>query len=153
MADAQISSQLVINAQYVKDQSFENPNAPDIFSAIAQGTPNLNISIDVTPKHLKDRTYEVVLTLRADARLEDTVAFLSEIDFAAVVTLGESLSEAQTEQMLMIHTPQYIFPFARAVMASATREGGFPPLVINPVDFGELYRTRQKKAEASAAEG
>lgn len=149
MADAEVSSQLIINTQYVKDQSFENPNAPEIFTAMAGGTPNLEISIDVTPKHLQDRTFEVVLSLRADARVDGSVAFLSEIDFAAVVTLGESLDEAQTEQMLMIHTPQYIFPFARAVMASATREGGFPPLVVNPVDFAELYKNRKPKEESA----
>ncbi len=150
MADSDQNSTFVINTQYLKDQSFENPNAPGVYAAMAKTQPELNISIDVSPGRLQDNTYEVVLTLHADAKIEGTPAFLAEIDYAGVVTLGDDVGEAETETLLMVETPRFLFPFARAILAGSTRDGGFPPLVVNPIDFAQLYKNRKEAALAAA---
>lgn len=151
MAENDQTHTFVINTQYLKDQSFENPNAPGVYAAMAQTQPELNISIDVSPAQLQDKTYEVVLTLHADAKIEGTPAFLAEIDYAGVVTLEDGIDEDETERLLMVETPRYLFPFARAILAVSTRDGGFPPLVVNPIDFAKLYQNR-KDAAAAASE-
>jgi len=133
---------LLIKAQYVKDQSFENPNAPEVFAMIQEEAPKLEINIDVTPTHITGQTYEVVLSIRADAKMEQTSAFVAELDFAGLVVLAQGLSEEQSQHLLMIETPRHLFPFSRAILASTTRDGGFPPLVVNPIDFSDLYQKR-----------
>ncbi len=145
---------LVINMQYTKDLSFENPNAPMVYGEIAKSAPDLNIDIDVQPSKLQERTFEVVLSLQAKATQGDKTAFLVELDYAGVITLGEQVTKPEDIQfMVMVDAPRHLFPFARQILAEATRNGGFPPLVINPVDFLALYKQRMAAfAEASAQE-
>jgi len=152
MADeaAQPQPQLTINTQYVKDHSFENPNAPGIYGTMRSEKPDLNVSVEVTPEKLQDSVYEVVLSLHASAKIGETTAFLAELDYAAVVSLSEDLSDQLREQLVMIEVPRHLFPFARAILADDTRDGGFPPLLMAPIDFGQLYLNR-KQAEATAA--
>ncbi len=145
---AETANQLVFNTQYIKDFSFENPNAPRVFIEMTNNSPNLEISIDVAPSLLQERIYEVVLTLRANATVEGNPAFLAELAYAGVVTLDESVDDAGRDLLLMQEAPRYLFPFARAILAEATRDGGFPPLVISPIDFSELYRNRQSQGAA-----
>lgn len=147
MAEEAAQPPLTINSQYVKDHSFENPNAPSIYGAMRKDSPQLNVDVEVTPAHLQGNLYEVILGLRASAKVGETTAFLAELDYAAVVTLGENLEEAVREQMLMIEVPRFLFPFARAILADDTRDGGFPPLIMNPIDFGQMYMNR-KMAQA-----
>ena len=150
MADTVKDPNFVIRTQYVKDQSFENPNAPEVYAMMAQEQPNLDISIDVTPTRLQERTFEVTLSLRADAKIGETSAFVSELDYAGVVTIGEEVEEDTMHHLLMVETPQYLFPFARAILAGATRDGGFPPLVVNPIDFSQLKaKEGQNSGEAT----
>ena len=143
---------LVIRAQYIKDQSFENPNAPEIFLMMKEEAPKIDINVDVTPQLLSDRTYEVTLSLRADVKVGETSAFLVELEFAALVSLGEGLTEEQGKAALLIETPRQIFPFARAIVANITRDGGFPPLVINPIDFRQMNEQRSAATPDDAAE-
>ena len=143
MADTVKDPNFVIRTQYVKDQSFENPNAPEVYAMMAQEQPNLDISIDVSPARLHDRTFEVVLSLRADAKIGETSAFVSELDYAGVVSIGDEVGDDQMHHLLMVETPQYLFPFARAILAGSTRDGGFPPLVVNPIDFSQLKAKEQ----------
>jgi preprotein translocase subunit SecB len=140
---------LVIRAQYIKDQSFENPNAPEIFMMMKEETPKIDINVDVSPQLLSDRTYEVTLSLNADAKVGENQAFLAELEFAALVSLGEGLTEDQGNAALYVETPRQLFPFARAIIANITRDGGFPPLVINPIDFRQMY---QQRAESGAGD-
>ena len=137
---------LVINTQYVKDFSFENPNAPAVYAALSKAAPEIKVNIDVRSQPLRDRTHEVVLRLRVEATAAKQTAFLVELEYAGIVTLGESLSGADSEALLMIETPRYLFPFARSILAEATRDGAFPPLVINPIDFVQLYRMHKSRA-------
>ncbi len=151
MDESPPEQRLVINAQYIKDFSFENPNAPDVYAALSQAAPEIAVNIDVVPTHLGQRTYEVVLTLRVDAKAGDTVAFLVELDYAGLVTLGPSLPEEQVEPILFSETPYYLFPFARSVLAEVTRDAAFPPLVINPINFNQYYRRHKMNALKASA--
>jgi len=151
MADTPPERPLTIHSQYIKDFSFENPNAPDIYALMSEHTPALNITLDVQPRQLNGRTYEIVLLLRVQAQVQDQTTFLIELDYAGVVQVAEAIPEAEVEPLLMIEAPRYFFPFARNVLATITREGGFPPLVINPIDFEQFYARHKKEALQATA--
>ncbi len=133
--------QLFINVQYIKDLSFENPRAPQ--SLIQQTVqPEVAINVDVKARHLNEDAYEVVLTVNVTANAQSEPVFLVELAYAAVVTVRNA-PEPMLANLVLVETPRIIFPFARAVIANATRDGGFPPLMINPIDFAELLRRQQ----------
>ena len=146
---------ITISMQYTKDLSFENPNAPMVYSELTKGAPDLTIDIDVQPAKVQDRTFEVVLTLQAKAMLGEKTAFLVELDYAGIVVIGEHVTKPEEIQYLvMVEAPRHLFPFARQILAEATRNGGFPPLVLNPVDFVALYKQRMAAyAESQQAAG
>ena len=148
-ADPQADARLVLNTQYIKDLSFENPNAPMVYAELHKG-PDIDVNIDVQVRHLRDRLYEAVLTMRVKASVKDRVAFLVELDFAGLATVGPQVPEPEIERLMLVEVPRFLFPFARAVISNVTRDGGFPPLLINPIDFEELYRNRQQGAVARA---
>jgi len=153
MADTPPERLLVIHSQYIKDFSFENPNAPDIYAAMSEHTPALNITLDVQPRQLSERTYEIVLLLRVQAQVQEKTTFLIELDYAGVVQVPDAVPESEMEPLLMIEAPRHFFPFARNVLATITRDGGFPPLVINPIDFEQFYARHKKNApQATAAQ-
>src|SRR3546814_49028 len=153
MAEEAAQPSLTINTQYVKDHSFENPNAPAIYGTLRTEKLDLNVSVEVTPKQLQDQVYEVVLGLKASAKIGETTAFMVELDYAAVVSIAPDVSEEMRERLVMIEVPRHLSPFARAILADDTREGGFPPLMMSPIDFAQLYLSRHAAANASAAEG
>jgi preprotein translocase subunit SecB len=156
MAEEAAQPQLTINTQYVKDHSFENPNAPAIYGTMRSEKPDLNVSVEVTPRQLQDRVYEVVLGLKASAKIGEATAFLAELEYAAVVSLAPGLSDEVRERLVMIEVPRHLFPFARAILADDTRDGGFPPLMMSPIDFAQLYLNRSAAASdapKAAAEG
>jgi preprotein translocase subunit SecB len=133
--------QLFVNLQYIKDFSFENPRAPQ--SLIQQpAQPEVAINVDVKAQNLNPEAYEVVLTINVTAQLQEEPVFLVELAYAAVVTIRNA-PEPLLANLILVETPRIIFPFARAVIANATRDGGFPPLMINPIDFAELLRRQQ----------
>jgi preprotein translocase subunit SecB len=143
--------QVMINAQYIKDLSFENPRAPQ--SLIQQtAQPSVDINVDVKAQNLGPEVYEVILTINATARTQDEPVFLVELAYGTVVTVKNMPAEMLAPAIL-VETPRIVFPFARAIIANATRDGGFPPLMINPIDFAELLRRQQVDAQAAAAPG
>jgi len=136
---------LIINAQYLRDLSFENPRAPE--SLIGQNAaPEVAVQIDVKARQLNPELFEVVLSLQVEARTGNDVTFLVELDYGAVVTIRNASPEV-TAALILVEAPRLLFPFARAVVADATRDGGFPPLLISPVDFAELQRRKAQQAE------
>jgi preprotein translocase subunit SecB len=138
--------QLMLNAQYIKDLSFENPRAPQ--SLIQQSTqPEVEINVDVKARNLGPEVYEVVLTINATARAQSETVFLVELAYGCVVTVKNTPAET-LPGLILVETPRIVFPFARAVIANATRDGGFPPLMINPIDFAELLRRQQADMQA-----
>ncbi len=134
----QAPSPLTIHGQYIKDLSFENPRAPQ--SLIEQKQPQLTLNVNVAARQFETKTFEVAMTIEASAVTpEKEPLFVLELVYAGTVTLGEVPQDAYGP-LLLIETPRLLFPFARAIVANATREAGFPPLNIAPVDFVALYR-------------
>jgi len=136
--------QMIINAQYLKDFSFESPRAPQILMT-AREAPAVSLNVDVKARSLGPEVYEVVLNIGAQARQGDDPVFLVELAYAAVVTLRQVTPEV-TPFLVFVEAPRVMFPFARAIVANATRDGGFPPLLINPIDFLELFRRERDRA-------
>jgi preprotein translocase subunit SecB len=139
--------QLFINAQYVKDLSFENPRAPQ--SLIQQkAQPEVSLDVDVKARNLAPELFEVALTISAEAKAEGETAFIVQLTYCGVISAQNTTPEI-LNAMILVETPRLLFPFARNVIATATRDGGFPPLLINPIDFGALVRREQEKAGAT----
>ena len=132
-------------SQYIKDLSFENPGAA------VQEQPNIELGIDVgaAPKPDTEGVFEVTLKLKARAGTQNTALFLIEMDYAGLFQL-QGFSQADMEPILLIECPRILFPFARRIIADVSAEGGFPPLRIDPVDFGALYNTQKQRAAAAA---
>lgn len=143
--------QLFVNAQYIKDFSFENPRAPQSLMQPAT-QPEVAINVDVKAQNLNSGVYEVVLTVNVNANAQAEPVFLVELAYAAVVTIVNA-PEPMVANLILVETPRIIFPFARAIIANATRDGGFPPLLINPIDFAELLRHQQPAGTAPVAGG
>jgi preprotein translocase subunit SecB len=130
--------QLIVNAQYIKDLSFENPRAPN---SLRQQTaqPSVDINVDVKAQGMGPENYEVVLTIKGSAKVQDDTLFLVELAYGAIVTV-RNVPQELLSAIVLVETPRLMFPFARNIIAATTRDGGFPPLMINPIDFGELLR-------------
>jgi preprotein translocase subunit SecB len=137
--------QVIISAQYVKDLSFENPRAPQSLMQQVSAPPEVQINVDVKAGTFAPDIYEVILTLRADAKQGTDSVFVVELVYGAVVTLTNTKPD-DVPQALMVETPRQLFPFARAILAEVTRDGGFTPLLLNPIDFAEIYVRRAAAA-------
>ena len=142
--------QLTINAQYIKDLSFENPRAPHSLTQQA-AAPAVEINVNVNAQNLSADSYEVVLTIKAGAKLDGETLFIAELVYGAVVTVRNLPREA-LPAVLLVETPRMMFPFARNIIADATRDGGYPPLMINPIDFTELLRRQEVPPPAGPPE-
>jgi preprotein translocase subunit SecB len=155
-AAAQTAVPLTVVHQYLKDFSFENPNAANGFQPLTT-MPTGYIRVDVRVKPMTPPDIEVSLFLAAEAKIGDTTIYVVESEYAGVFRLGRVPQEHMLP-MIMIEAPRLLFPFSRQLIATAVQAGGFPPLYINPVDFVQLYRERQPDLqeaikEAQAAEG
>ena len=140
-----------INAQYIKDFSFEAPNMPFVLMEM-KSAPEISVNIDLkADKTQNEKVYTVTLNLRLNAKLkeEDKTLFLCELSYGALVTLD--MPEEAREAMLMVEIPHLIFPYARAIVANTIREAGLPALQINPVDFAGLYRAKLAEKEKAKA--
>jgi preprotein translocase subunit SecB len=131
---------LGVIAQYVKDLSFENPGAPETLRP-RQKPPHLNVAIGVNSKQTSPTDHEVELRIEARATDGDTVLFAIELVYAGAFRLT-NIPPADVQPITLIECPRLLFPFARQVLADASRNGGFPPLLLDPVDFVSLYRQR-----------
>lgn len=155
MTDAQTPSedlpQLQVNMQYIKDLSFEIPGAPHSFIEMQGKNPEIPIHVDVNVANVGANAYEVVLHLKVEALLEGKALFILELAYAGVFTLN--LPEEQIHPVLLIECPRLLFPFARNIVADMTRDGGLPPLLLQPLDFVQLYRARVEEMNAQQAEG
>ncbi len=140
---------LIINAQYVKDLSFEAPAAPGVFGQMQKRQPEIAIKVDVQARPLEADIYEVALDIRADCKSGETVAFILELTYGGVFTLN--VAPQDVRPVLLIECPRMLFPFARQILASTTLNGGFLPLMLGPVDFAALYRKQQHDGEAPDA--
>ncbi|HEY3917463.1 MAG TPA: protein-export chaperone SecB [Stellaceae bacterium] len=134
--------QLAINAQYVKDLSFENPRAPHSLLQPPQGVaPDLQVGVDVKAQGLAQDVFEVVMTLKVETKLSGEVVFVAEISYGAVVSLINAKPE-DVPIALMVETPRLMFPYVRNIVSDVTRDGGYTPLLLSPLDFADIYRRR-----------
>jgi preprotein translocase subunit SecB len=143
------TQQLIINAQYVKDLSFENPRAPHSLMQQKE-PPEVQLGIDVKAQALGQDVYEVLLTINANAKIGGEAVFVVEMTYAGVVTIRNAPPELMPV-LVLVETPRLLFPFAREVVANATRDGGFPPLLVHPIDFADLLRRQQQQANAATS--
>ena len=133
-----------INAQYIKDFSYENPNSPS--SLHPKTEPTVEVNVDVQAVSLSDHVYEVSLTTSITGRDETQTLFIIELVYAGIFTFqGESDDNIQPG--LLIDCPQLLFPFARSIISGVTQNGGFPPLLLQPVNFAQLYLDSKKDTE------
>ena len=142
--------QILLNAQYLKDLSFESPGVPQSLVATQQPS-NVSLGIDVAVQQLDAERFEVVLNFRGQAQTESATVFLIELAYAGLFTLS-GIPQDQLQPILFIEAPRLLFPFARAIVADVTRDGGFPPLLVNPVDFVDMYRRRLAEGQHEGAQ-
>jgi preprotein translocase subunit SecB len=145
---AQGAPQLNVLVQYVKDLSFENPNAPRSLQP-QQQPPKINIQINVNAKPLADNDFEVELKIEGRAELPNLFLFSFDLLYAGVFRI-QNVPQENIHAVIMIECPRLLFPFARAIIADAVRNGGFPPLMIDPVDFVTLYRQRIEQQQPAS---
>ncbi len=143
---------LVINAQYIKDLSFETPTSPGIFGLLRQGEPDLSVSVDVNARPLEGNAFEVVIVAKAHCKIGETVAFILELSYGGLFRLN--VPREHLQPMLLIECPRLLFPFARYIISDVTRDGGFPPLLLAPVDFAAMYQNHLRQlSEKDGAKG
>ena len=138
--------QLMVLAQYVKDFSFENPNAPRSLTP-QQTQPAINIQINVSVQQLAQTDYEISLKLEGKAESSGTLLFAFDLTFAGVFRV-QNVPQQTLQPLIMIECPRLLFPFAREIVATTVRNGGFPPLLLDPVDFVSLYQQRVAQGQA-----
>ncbi|MDE2582455.1 MAG: protein-export chaperone SecB [Rhodospirillales bacterium] len=168
-AAGQQTTPLVVNIQYVKDLSFEVPGAPQIFSQM-RAQPQVNINLDVQARRIEEgqNLYEVSLVIRAEAQEPATqghsagngagqgqgaaagaTIFVAELTYSGVFTLN-GLPDNAIEPVLLVECPRILFPFARNILSDVTRDGGFPPVLLQPIDFVALWQARRAQAQQAA---
>jgi len=153
MTDAVSSDQarpsLSALGQYIKDLSFENPNAPNSLVP-RENSPNISISVNVNAKQLSETDFEVELLLEGKAGEGADVMFRFDLKFAGIFRLQNIPTEI-IQGIVMIECPRLLFPFARQIVADCVRNGGFPPLLIDPIDFAGLYQQKLSQIQGEPA--
>jgi preprotein translocase subunit SecB len=137
--------QLNVLTQYIKDFSFENPNAPRSLTP-PQQPPAINIQINVNVKAMTETEYEVELKIEGKADSAGSVLFGFDLTYAGVFRI-QNVAQESMHPLVMIECPRLLFPFAREIVATAVRDGGFPPLLIDPIDFVALYRQKMSELQ------
>ena len=141
--------QLKVVAQYIKDFSFENPNAPQSLT-VGTTPPQIGIQINVNAKPLSDNDIEVTLKLDGKAETDGKLIFRFELEYAGIFRI-QNVPQESINALVLIECPRLLFPFAREVVATTVRNGGFPPLLLDPVDFVGLYRNKMSEMQAAGA--
>ncbi len=135
-------------SQYVKDLSFENPNAPGIYQV--QGQPQLDVQFNIAAAQVGDDVHEVVLKIEAKGTIEGQTLYLVELSYAGLFGLRNIPAE-HLHPFLLGEAPRILFPFARRVLADAVRDGGYPPLLLEPIDVGALYLQQAEAQQGQLA--
>lgn len=137
--------QVGIISQYVKDLSFENPNSPAVYQW--QGQPRIDVQFNIGSQQVGEDVYEVALKIDITAAADQGTAFKIDLMFAGLFGL-RNIPDEQLQPFLLAEAPRLLFPFARRVIADSVQDGGFPPLLLDPIDFGALYMQRAAQAQA-----
>ena len=137
-----------ILAQFIRDLSFENPRAPESLRAAGAAQPQIDLGVEMNARGRDDGLYEVDLKLSAQAGREDGTLFVVELLYGGLFQIG-GVGADDMEPVLLIECPRYLFPFARRIIADLSSEGGFPPFLLDPIDFAGVYAARKAEAEAA----
>jgi preprotein translocase subunit SecB len=148
--DEQPQVQAQVVAQYIKDMSFENPNVDRLLGGPGE-SPNMKLEINVNARKVNDDLFESAIDFKGHATNSQGTIYDLEIVYAGLFKI-KNIPEQALEPFLLINCPSLIFPFLRRLVADISREGGFPPLLLDPVDFAGLYVRRQQQAAAAAAQ-
>jgi len=140
--------QIGIQSQYVKDLSFENPGAPGSLVGSTE-PPDIQVNVEVQARALQAESYEVSLHITASGKNGQTTLFMLDLTYGAVCKVV-GVPKDSLQPVLLVECPRLLFPFARRVLSDATRDGGFPPLMLNPIDFLSLYRQQQQQQSKAA---
>ena len=149
--DREMLPPIQVNAQYIKDLSFEVPGAPAVFADLATNGPELNVRVDLNAQPLTGNGFEVALQLATEAKIKGKVAFIVDLTYAGLFTLN--VVEEHLQPVLLIECPRLLFPFARNIIADVTGAGGFPPLLLQPIDFVTLFRQRMEQLAQQQPQG
>ena len=146
ISEKQKAPMLSVLAQYTKDQSFENPNAPDSLRS-GLSAPEIQINIEIGRQMLEGDNIEVTLMLKAEAKRDDKIAFIAELEYAGLFAFA-GVSAEEIQPLIMIECPRLLFPFSRQIMAEMTQNGGFPPIMLEPPDFAGMFRDEMMRRAA-----
>lgn len=143
---------LIVEIQYAKDISFEVPGAPAIFTSL-RSQPQVNIDADLDVKQLQENAniFEVALMLRVEARAQDTVCYIAEVTYCGVFTLN--LPPEHADQVLTVDCARLLFPYARTIVSELTGQGGFPALMLPPIDIAQMLHAKRTQAAGSPPTG
>ena len=147
MSENKEQNEVSINMQYIKDMSLEVPHAPQIFTKL-QTQPQIGIDLNIDAQKLNEDQYEVTLNIRINANAEKESLFIFELSYAAACTV--KIPEEQKEPLLYIEFPRMLFPYARQIISSNLAEAGLPPLMLTPVDFAAIYRSKKEQQQKQA---
>ena len=140
-----------ILAQYIRDLSFENPRAPDSLN-LGGSPPQMDIGVEMNARGRPDGYFEVDLKLTAGAQREGAAVFHCELVYGGLFQIT-GVPEGDMEPVLMTECPRYLFPFARQIISDMSAQGGFPPFMLDPIDFAGIYLAQRNQIQASPAEG
>ena len=136
---------LHFSLQYIKDLSFENPRAPEVYQNFQE--PEVNINVNVGARNLAERVFEVSLQISIDARAQGKTTFLIELEYAGIAHVASGVDAETVQPLVLIEGPRLLFPFARTIIANMTREAGFPLLLLAQMDFVSMYRDGLAQAQ------
>ena len=144
-AEPRKAAAIYFSLQFIKDLSFENPHAPDIYDSFQE--PQVNINVNVGARNTTGRTYEVTLRLSVDAQSAGETSFLIELEYCGIAHVSDEVEEANVQPLVLIEGPRMLFPFARAIIANLTRDAAYPLLLLGQMDFVEMYRAGIQQAQ------
>ncbi len=147
---AQAKKMLSLKGQYIKDLSFENPRAPQSLIELTQ-PPGIDINVDLNAQRLQEAMFELTISVSARAVYEKSTIFLTDISYGGIFEVS-GYAEDMLERAVLVDCAYLLFPFARRVVADITRDGGFPPLQLEPIDFAALYEQNKGNVVRGAPE-
>lgn len=139
----------VVKGQYIKDLSFENPHAPQSLM-MSNARPAIDVNVDLKAQKLQDDVYEMTLHIAARAIDNGNTMFLVDLAYAGIFQIS-NIPPEHIEPVILVDCPFVLFPFARRVIADVSRDGGFPPLMLDPIDFHALYLQNRQNAASAAS--
>jgi preprotein translocase subunit SecB len=143
------AAQLTLQKVYMKDASFEAPNAPKVFQE--EGQPNLQLNLSQNVSTIAENVYEVVLSLTLTCTLAEKTAYLVEVKQAGIFGVG-GFDQASLEAVLSTYCPNTLFPYARQAISDMVQNGGFPPYLLQPINFDQLYAEQLRRRAEQAGE-